>query len=127
MKRKWLPGFLCLIFLSMAASGRSAPAADRGTPILWQMPADIESRDLYHGPGGPDGVPKAPFVFLKEDLAGTNPKFDVRDANGVKWKVKLGIEARPEVAAARLLWAVGYFTQENYFVSNWKCRICRHG
>jgi hypothetical protein len=34
----------------------------------------------------------------------------------VKWKVKLGEEARPETVASRLVWAVGYFTDEDYFV-----------
>jgi hypothetical protein len=35
----------------------------------------------------------------------------------VKWKIKLGPEAEPEVAASRLVWAAGYFTDEDYFVS----------
>ena len=26
-------------------------------------------------------MPREPFVFLKEDLQGTNPKFDIRDGN----------------------------------------------
>jgi hypothetical protein len=30
--------------------------------------------------------------------------------------VKLGAEARPEVAASRLVWAVGYFVNEDYYV-----------
>jgi len=30
--------------------------------------------------------------------------------------VKLGIEAQPEVVASRLLWAIGYFTNDNYFL-----------
>ena len=51
-------------------------------------------------------------------MKGTNPKFDVRGQDGVKWKVKLGAEARPEVAASRLVWAAGYSTQEDYFVKD---------
>ena len=58
----------------------------------------------------------APFTFESEDLEGTNPKFDVRDADGVKWKIKLGAEARPETAASRFVWAVGYHTDEDYFL-----------
>jgi hypothetical protein len=30
--------------------------------------------------------------------------------------VKLGSEARPETVASGLLWAVGYFANEDYFV-----------
>ena len=56
------------------------------------------------------------MTFEKEDTEGSNPKFDVRDQDGEKWKVKLGVEARPETAATRLLWAVGYFTESDYLV-----------
>ena len=34
----------------------------------------------------------------------------------MKWKVKLGEEARPETAASRFVWAVGYFSNEDYFL-----------
>lgn len=47
-------------------------------------------------------------------MHGSNPKFDARDADGKKWRVKLGEEARPEVVASRLLWAVGYFANDDY-------------
>jgi hypothetical protein len=88
----------------------SAPA------VLWKDPADIGTRDLFNGPGGPDHTPHGTFKFEKEDLDGTNPKFVVKDQDGVKWKVKLGIEARPETVASRIVWAVGYHTNEDYFV-----------
>jgi hypothetical protein len=53
---------------------------------------------------------------VKEDSGGTSPKFDIRDAEGVSWRVKLAEEARPETAATRLIWAVGYFADETYLV-----------
>ena len=34
----------------------------------------------------------------------------------MKWKVKLGEEARPETVATRLVWAAGYFADEDYFL-----------
>jgi hypothetical protein len=89
---------------------RSEPA------VLWRDPGNIASRDLYYGPGGKTDEPHTVFTFVKEDLKGTNPKFVVRDESGVEWKVKLGDEARPETAASRLVWAVGYFTNEDYFL-----------
>ena len=49
-------------------------------------------------------------------MAGTNPKFDVTDQDGVTWRVKMGPEVRPETAASRLVWAVGYFANEDYFM-----------
>ena len=34
----------------------------------------------------------------------------------MKWRVKLGVEARPETVASRLVWAVGYYANEDYFL-----------
>ena len=84
--------------------------------VLWREPDDIAARNLYFGSGGEQHQPRAPFTFVKEDLEGSNPKFSVRDANGVRWKVKLGVEARPETAATRLVWAAGYFANDDYFL-----------
>ena len=86
--------------------------------ILWREPTDIASRNLFYGAGGEKDAPHTTYKFVKEDLEGSNPKFTVEDENGVKWKVKLGEEARPEVAASRFVWAVGYFTNEDYFVKD---------
>src|ERR1700676_2518444 len=62
---------------SLAA--RSAPA------VLWREPEDIASRDLFHGPGGEGHQPRGTvFAFVKEDLAGSNPKFVVRDDTRTK-------------------------------------------
>ena len=85
-------------------------------PVLWRNPVDIASRNLYYGSGGKAHEPHGTYTFEKEDMAGSNPKFDVIDQDGVKWRVKMGAEARPEVVASRLVWAVGYFANEDYFV-----------
>src|SRR5215471_2769593 len=90
-----------------------APAVNRA--VLWKDPGDIRSLDLFYGPGGRKNIPHPPFEFVKEDLKGTSPKFDVRDGDGKKWRAKLGPEARPETVASRLLWAMGYGANENYF------------
>ncbi|HTV07886.1 MAG TPA: hypothetical protein VMD97_02435 [Candidatus Aquilonibacter sp.] len=81
---------------------------------IWQDPGDISSKDMYFGAGGQAGQPAPPFTFVSEDMNGTNPKFNARDANGTRWRVKLGTEARPEVVASRLLWAVGYYVNDDY-------------
>jgi hypothetical protein len=87
------------------------------TAVLWRDPGDIAARNLFYGEGGKeDAPPGTTFTYVKEDLNGTNPKFNVVDENGVKWRIKLGEEARPETVATRFLWAVGYFTDEEYFL-----------
>lgn len=83
-------------------------------PVLWHDPGQISSLNLFYGQGGEDGQPVSPFKFVSEDMHGTNPKFDVLDAHGTKWRVKLGNEAQPEIVASRLLWAVGYFVEDDY-------------
>jgi hypothetical protein len=68
--------------------------------------------------GGEKHQPKLPVKFLDQDKGGHNSKLDVEDSSGTRWKAKLGIEAQPETVATRLLWAIGYFTNEDYFVTN---------
>ncbi len=87
-------------------------------PVLWRDPGNIASLDLFYGQGGKDGQPAPPFTFEAEDMHGTNPKFDARDGNGTKWRVKLGVEARPEVVASRLLWAMGYYVNDDYVLDS---------
>jgi hypothetical protein len=89
-------------------------------PQLWHDPGKIAELDLLNGQGGKDKRPAPPFTFESEDMHGTNPKFNVRDAHGTKWRVKLGDEARPEVTASRLLWAVGYFVNDDYALESAK-------
>ncbi|HWB33515.1 MAG TPA: hypothetical protein VG714_10095 [Acidobacteriaceae bacterium] len=86
-------------------------------PVLWHDPGNIASRDLLHGQGGTEDEPKPPFKFLEEDHRQSTPKFDARDANGKKWRVKLGGESRPEVVISRLLWAVGYYVEDDYVLA----------
>jgi len=93
-----------------------------GPAVMWRDPVNIESRNLFYGPGGREHVPHGTVTFVKEDLDGTSPKFVVLDQDGQKWKVKLGLEARPETTASRIVWAVGYYTNEDYFVPELQVR-----
>lgn len=95
---------------------RSKSKAAVPISALWRQPADIRSRDLLYGTGGQANEPQGDFKFIKEDPEGSNPKFDVEDARGNKWRVKLGPEAQPETAATRLLWAVGYYVDKDYYL-----------
>jgi hypothetical protein len=99
----------------------AAASAGASTPVLWADPQDISSRSLFYGPGGMDDQPpQGRYTFVEEDLGGTNPKIVVKDQNGVKWTVKLGAEAKPEIAATRLTWGIGYFATEDYFLHDLK-------
>jgi hypothetical protein len=86
------------------------------TPILWTDRGDVRALDLIGGPGGKEHQPAGKFTFVKEDMNGSSPKFIVRDEQGVRWKAKLGQEVKSETAATRLVWAAGYFTDEDYYL-----------
>ncbi|HEY8410370.1 MAG TPA: hypothetical protein VIK76_03165, partial [Pyrinomonadaceae bacterium] len=88
-----------------------------GTPVLWQKPTDISSRDLLLGPGGTSMRPDLRRItFLKEEKGGYSKKYRLRDGSGHEWVAKIGKEAQSETAAVRLLWGVGYLTEVNYLV-----------
>ena len=87
--------------------------------VIWRDPGDMASLNLLYGAGGSDDAPNpnGPFTFVKEDSQETSPKFDVKDAQGVEWRVKLGEEPQSETAATRFLWAAGYFVDEDYYLA----------
>src|SRR5919202_3868021 len=129
IKRFVSVAFALLISLSLSSFTASAQNKDKtekkkeetqsaqGTPVLWQEPTDIASRDLFLGPGGDQMKPDLSRVtFERDEPGGYSVKFRVRDGAGKVWVVKLGNEAQTETAAVRLVWAVGYVTEVNYLV-----------
>lgn len=87
-------------------------------PVMWQEPVDLETRDLFYGIGGRKGEPNPAdaFRFLEKVTSGHAEKLQVEDSRGRKWTVKFGEEPRPETVASRIVWAVGYHTDQDYFV-----------
>jgi hypothetical protein len=102
---------------SVQAKTKKPKEMPRGTPILWQAPVDISSRNLYLGPGGNRLKPDLRHIkFVKEEKGGYSKKFRISDASGREWVAKVGNEAQAETAAVRLLWAAGYETEVNYLI-----------
>jgi hypothetical protein len=99
----------------------TAPASPAPIEELWQSPTDLPQRDLFHGAGGASLLPRAEsFTFVAKDKGGYSPGFDVRDAEGIEWSVKLGPEAQAEVTTSRILWSVGFHQPPTYYVSEWR-------
>lgn len=88
--------------------------------VIWHETVDVPQLNLIYGAGGKEDapLPSARYKFLKEDESGSNPKFDVEDDRGIRWRVKLGPEPRAETAATRLLFAAGYFVDEDYYIED---------
>ncbi|MEP7074522.1 MAG: hypothetical protein ABI878_01825 [Acidobacteriota bacterium] len=123
-----IKAFRLLIFvivISLAASGSIAQKKKKHSPgktspsgnaVLWE-PVDIERRDLFNGPGGDAMRPDLSKIeFVEQDKSGHNKKYKIKDGAGNIWVAKLGREAKPETAAVRILWGLGYKTEINYLV-----------
>jgi hypothetical protein len=123
---RWIPFRTLTVIAALVAcvntpQAQPHQAASRDAAIaeLWQEPVDLLQRDLFLGPAGTALTPPpddASFEFVAFKTSGTNPGYDVRDASGRPWSVKLGIEAQSEVTASRILWAMGFHQPPQYFV-----------
>lgn len=111
---------ILIALVACANSPHAQPSPGAGADIaeLWQEPVDLLERDLYNGPGGAELAPttNGTFEFVAFKTTGTNPGYDVKDASGRLWSVKLGIEAQSEVTASRILWAMGFPQPATYFM-----------
>lgn len=95
---------------------------------VW-IPTDIASLDLRAGPTGPGSFAPGATVtceYVDKPLSGASPKFACRLPDGDELKVKYGGnngEVYGEVAASRLLWALGFGADRMYSVRV-ICRRC---
>jgi hypothetical protein len=119
-KRLSLWMVLSVVAAGCASTGgnlKPAAPADASLPaVLWRDPGAIGSLDLFWGSGAEARAPQGPFTFVEEDTTGTNPKITVKDARGATWDMKFDEEVHAEVAANRIVWALGYFVEDQYFV-----------
>lgn len=111
-----------LLLLAISCSPNARPTVDpERMAQLWEPPTDLEQRDLFLGVGGSKNAPNPDdlYEFKEEKAVGTQPGYDVKDSKGRDWSVKLGLEAKPEVAVSRLVWAVGYHQPSVYYLPRW--------
>jgi len=103
------------------------PAAEPSEPRmeeLWEPPIDLQSRDLFYGPWGPERAPDPDvlYTFRAPKQGGVNPGMSVRDPGGRGWRIKQppptgrAAEGPAEVVLSRVLSAVGYHQPPVYFL-----------
>jgi hypothetical protein len=115
--------FILIFLLAAGAEAQKKRKVDvvsrpQGQAILWER-VDISRRDLFDGPGGDAMRPDlSNITFIEQEKSGHNKKYRIKDGSGRIWIAKPGTEARPETAAVRLLWGLGYKTEINYLVPN---------
>src|SRR5258708_2181666 len=114
--RRLYIAYTLIAAVSLQVRATAAEENSGQAPVLWTDRGDVRTLDLFGGAGGKEHQPAGKFTFEKEDMGGSSPKFIVRDEQGVKWKAKLGQEVKSETAATRLVWAAGYFTDEDYYL-----------
>lgn len=105
-----------LLFSTASAQKKSKKKIPQEKAVMWER-VDIGKRDLFYGPGGREMLPDlSRITFIEEEREGHNKKYRIKDGSGRVWVAKLGREAKPETAAVRLLWGLGYKTEINYLV-----------
>jgi len=92
---------------------------------LWVEPEP--GRDLFHGVGGPRLAPNplALYTVIEAKKGGFSDGYSVRDPRGREWSAKLYPEARTEVVASRIVWAVGYHQPPVYVLEQWSAKGAR--
>jgi hypothetical protein len=111
---------LALILPTYTVAGKTKkdPAPSSVVGKLWEDPGDISSKDLFYGPGGAQNAPKGEnYKLISVSKGGTQPSYIIEDEHGRKWIAKVGREAQAETVATRLLWAVGYYADADYYVT----------
>lgn len=108
---------VCAVLLGAADAVYSQSRTDRTErkrAVMWS-PVRTAERNLFLGPGGSAMRPNLRRVtFIEKESGGNNLKYRIKDASGRVWVAKIADESQPEVAAVRLLWAIGYPTEINY-------------
>ena len=114
--------------LTHARPAPDAPGDAIRRAHVWQA-TNIPTVDIMKGPTGPGAFPFRATVtcdFVTKDAGGRSPKFVCRGAGDDELKVKYGFgngEVYAEVAASRLLWALGFGADHMYPVRV-VCRGC---
>ena len=111
---------MCVGFAAITGTQAPQPPPTQKAPLaeLWTEPGH---RNVAVGPalGTPKPRKDARYEVLATDAAGFSITYDVKDARGVEWSVKIGPEAQTEVVASRILWMMGYHQPPSFFVERW--------
>jgi len=102
---------------AMLAAAQTAVVAPLSE--LWVEPEP--GRDLFSGPGGAKLAPNPSVTYkvIKIKEGGFSEGYTVLDPEQRQWSIKLYPEARTEVVASRIAWALGYHQPPAYTLEQW--------
>jgi hypothetical protein len=115
-----------LTISTVACAGMSAPKLSNDQPkvdlsSLWVEPPDLATRNFFEGPFASLAPSEGGrYELVAVDSKGYSGGYDVRDAQGLKWSVKTGKEAQPEVAVSRILSGLGFHQPAVYLLHDWQ-------
>ena len=135
-RRRWRAGGMLLaVVLAAGCAAKATPNVSRDArrdliarAKVWR-PTTVAAMNLGTGPGGSGAFAPGATVdcrFVDKDMSGSTPKFTCALPGGDEVKVKYGRdngEVFAEVAATRLLWALGFGADRMYPVRV-RCRGC---
>ena len=107
---------------TLGGSQVKQPAPQVALVELWSEPTDIAQRDLFWGGSRRAEAPSTDDVYtvLSLDKTGYSRGYDVKGADGREWAVKVGDEAQSEIVLSRILWALGYYQPQTFYVTGWQ-------
>jgi hypothetical protein len=110
----FLISLLTMTFISAAYAQKEKNPNMSGTPVLWES-VNVKESDLFLGPGGEEMKPDlSKITLIKRETGGSSKKYRIKDGSGREWVAKIDVESQAEVAAVRLVAALGYKTEINY-------------
>lgn len=124
--------FVCLLTIAclMSACGRPVlgraavrqPQPQVALLELWNEPQDLSTRDVLWGSARREHAPSTRdmYTVVKVDKTGFSRGYDVTAPDGRAWDIKVGKEVQPEIVLSRILWALGYYQPETYYVTGWE-------
>ena len=120
-RRVWLVAFVMAVGASVVTHTQvtDSRASLLARAHVW-MPTRVAEMNVLRGPARPDAFPfesQVRCTFVDRTLDGNSPKFACVLASGDEIKVKFGDsngEVHGEVAASRLLWALGFGADAMY-------------
>jgi hypothetical protein len=107
---------------TLGGSQVKEPAPQVSLVELWSEPTDIAQRDLFWGGSRQADAPSTSDVFtvLSLDKTGYSRGFNVAGPDGRQWDIKVGDEVQTEIVLSRILWALGYYQPQTFYVTGWQ-------
>jgi hypothetical protein len=107
---------------TLGGSPINQPAPQVALTEFWTEPTDLAQRDLFWGGSRQADAPSTNdlYTVLKVDKTGFSDGYNVKGPDGREWDIKVGDEVQTEIVLSRILWALGYYQPQTFYVNGWQ-------